>query len=56
VCRDLRSAVYPMQRMEQIMVSCGMAVKRLGMMGVSVRKMMTLTMKMEAVILIGKGR
>jgi len=32
-----------------------MAVKRIGMLGVSVRKMKTLTMKMERVTLIGKG-
>jgi len=32
-----------------------MAVKRLGTLGVSVRMMMTLTVKMETVTLIGKG-
>jgi hypothetical protein len=42
--------------MEQMMVCCGMAVRRVGMMGVSVGKVMALTMKMETVILIGKGR
>jgi hypothetical protein len=31
-------------------------VKRVGMLGVSVRKMMALNVKIEAVILIGKGR
>ena len=36
--------------------SCGMAVKRMGMLGVSVRKMKALTVKMETVTLIGKGR
>jgi hypothetical protein len=36
--------------------SCGMAVKRMGMLGVSVRMMKTLTLKMETVTLIGKGR
>jgi len=29
--------------------SCGMTVKRMGMLGVSVRKMMVLTLKMETV-------
>jgi len=36
--------------------SCGMAVKRMGVLGVSVKMMMTLTLKMETVTLIGKGR
>jgi hypothetical protein len=52
----LRSAVYPVQRMGLMMICCGMAVKRVGMLGVSVRKMMALTVKYEAVVLIGKGR
>jgi hypothetical protein len=36
--------------------SCGMAVKGMGMLGVSVRMMTTLIVKMETVTLIGKGR
>ena len=36
--------------------SCGMAVKRTGMLGVSMRKINALTVKMETVILITKGR
>jgi hypothetical protein len=35
---------------------CGMAVKRMRMLGVSVRKMKVLTVKMETVTLIDKGR
>jgi len=35
--------------------NCGMAVKRMGMLGVSARKMRALTVK-EKVTLIGKGR
>ena len=35
---------------------CGMAVKRMGMLGVSVRKMKALSAKLETVILVGKGR
>jgi hypothetical protein len=35
---------------------CGMALKRMGMLGVSVRKMKVLTVKIEIVTLIGKGR
>jgi hypothetical protein len=34
---------------------CEVAVKRMGMLGVSVRKMKALTVKMETVIQIGKG-
>jgi hypothetical protein len=37
-------------------VCCGMRVKRMGMLGVSVRKMKALTKNMEAVTLIGKGK
>jgi hypothetical protein len=33
-----------------------MAVKRLGKLGISVRKMKTLTVKREMVTLIGRGR
>jgi hypothetical protein len=39
-----------------IMIRCGMTVKRMGMLGVSVRKMKALTVEMETVTLIGKGR
>jgi len=39
------------------MVICyGMALKKLGMLGVRVRKMKILTVKVERVTLIGKGR
>ena len=39
-----------------MMIWCRMAVKRMGMLGVSVRKMKALTVKMDTVTLIGKGR
>jgi hypothetical protein len=42
--------------MRLIMTWCGMAVKRMGMLGVSVRKMRALTVKMEIAVLIGKCR
>ena len=35
---------------------CGMAVRGLGMLGVSVREIKALTVKVETVTLIGKGR
>jgi hypothetical protein len=38
-----------------MMICCGMAGKRIGMLGFSVGKMKTLTVKMEVVTLIGKG-
>jgi hypothetical protein len=47
----LRTALYPMQ-----WIRCEMAVKRMGMLRVSVRKMKALTVKMETVILISKDR
>jgi len=37
-------------------IYCGMAEKRMGMLGVSVKKMKALTVKMETVTIIGKGR
>jgi hypothetical protein len=39
-----------------MMICCGMAVKRMGMLEVSVRKMVALTVKMERVTLIGNNR
>jgi len=39
-----------------IIMICGMAVKRMGMLGVSVRKMKTLSAKLETMTLIVKGR
>jgi hypothetical protein len=38
------------------MTCCGVAGKRMGMVGVSVSKIMALTVNMETVTLIGKGR
>jgi hypothetical protein len=37
-----------------LMICCGMALKEMGMLGVSVRKGKALTVKMETVMLIGK--
>jgi len=42
--------------MRPVTVCSGMAVRRMGMLGVSVRKMKGLTVKTETVTLIGKGR
>jgi len=39
-----------------MVVCCGMAVERMEMLGFSVRMMKALTVKMETVTLIGKGR
>jgi hypothetical protein len=39
-----------------MMVCCGMVVRRMGMLGVSVRKMKTLTVNVEKVALFGKCR
>jgi hypothetical protein len=40
---------------ETMMICCGMAVKRVGMLGVSVRKMKSLPVKVETVTLTGGG-
>jgi len=52
----LQSAVYPVQWMRLMLICCGMAVMRVGILGVSARKVRTLTVKMETVTLIGTGR
>jgi len=39
-----------------MMICCGVAVQRMGMLGVSVRKSKALPVKIEIVTLIGKGR
>ena len=51
----LRSAAYPLHWMRLMLICCGMAVKKVGMLGVSVRKVKVLTVKMETGTLIGKG-
>ena len=50
----LRSALHPMQCVELRTICCGVALKRMGMLGVSVRKMKALNDKMETVTLIDK--
>ena len=42
--------------MDGTAICCGMAVKQMRMLGVSVRKVKALTVKTETVMLIGKGR
>jgi hypothetical protein len=42
--------------MRLMMICCGMTVKRMGMLAVSVRKMRALNVKMETVTLIGESR
>jgi len=45
-----------MKWMGLMTIYCGMAEKRTGMLAVSVKKIKALTVKMETVTLIGKGR
>jgi hypothetical protein len=52
----LRSAVYPMHWMRLMMMYCGMAVKRMSMLGICVRKMRAQTVKLETLTLTFKGR
>jgi heme/copper-type cytochrome/quinol oxidase subunit 1 len=44
------------QWMILMIISYGMAMKRMGMLRASARKMKALTVKLETVTLIGKGR
>jgi hypothetical protein len=46
----------PMQWMGLLIMWFGMTVKRMGMLVVSVRKMKTLTVQVETVLLIDKDR
>jgi hypothetical protein len=41
--------------MRLMVICCGMAVKRMGMLRVSVRRMKAMIVKTETVTLIGKG-
>jgi hypothetical protein len=41
--------------MRLLVICCGMALKRMEMLGVRVRKMAALIVKMEIVTLVGKG-
>jgi hypothetical protein len=52
----IRRAVYPLQWMRLMMSSCGMAVQKKGMLGVSVSKMKAPAMNIETVTLIGNNK
>jgi uncharacterized membrane protein (Fun14 family) len=54
--KDFKSARYLVQWMILMMIYCGMALKRIGVLGVNVRKMKALTVQMEKMTLIGKRR
>jgi len=41
----LKNAVYPLQWMGLMVICCGMTVKGMGKLGVSVRKMKALTVR-----------
>ena len=45
-----------MQRMGMLVLCCGMALKWMGKLGVSARKMKALNVKIKSVTMIGKGR
>jgi hypothetical protein len=55
-CEGFYKVLYIPCSKWDMMIRCERTVKRMGMLGVSVRKMMALTVKMETVALIGKGR
>jgi hypothetical protein len=48
--------VFSVQWMVLTMICCGMAAKRLGMLGVKVRKIKALSVNMKTVALTGDGR
>jgi hypothetical protein len=53
--KGFKKCLYPLHGLGLMMIHCGMTVKRMGMLAVSVRKMKALTVKMESVTLIDKG-
>jgi hypothetical protein len=55
IMKALNSAVYPVQWMG-LMIFCGMSVKQMGMLALSVRKVKAQTVRMERLTLIGKGQ
>ena len=54
--KDLKQCCISVQWMGLFVICCGMAVKWVGMLGVSVGKMKALTVQVETATLIGKGR
>jgi len=52
----LRSVVHPIQRMSLRMMCCVVTVMWMGILGVSMKKMKALSLKLETVTVIGKGR
>jgi hypothetical protein len=55
-CEGFYKVLYIPCSKWDMMIHCVLTVKRMGMLEVSVRKMKALTLKMEKVALIGKGR
>jgi hypothetical protein len=53
---DCEGFCLSMEWMRLMMKCCGMAVKTMGMLRVSVRNMKALTVKMEIMTVIGKSR
>jgi len=54
--KGFKKCVYPAQWMGLKVIGCGMAFKKMRRLGVNVRKMKALTVKMETMTLIGKSR
>jgi len=52
IVKGFKKCLYPLHWLGLMMIHCGMTVKRMGMLGVSVRKMKALTMRMETVTLV----
>jgi len=55
-CEGFYKVLYIRCGKWDMIIRCELTVKRMGMFGVRVRRMKTLTVKMEIVVLIGKGR
>jgi hypothetical protein len=55
IVKGFKKCLYPLHWLGLIMIRCGITVKRMRMLGVGVRKIKALTVKMESVTLFGKG-
>jgi hypothetical protein len=55
IVKGFKKCLCPLHWLGLMMICYGMTVKGMGMLGVSIRKMKALTVKMETVTLIGKG-
>jgi hypothetical protein len=55
-CEGFKRCCISSEVDETMLICCGLVLKSMGMLGAGVRRMKALTVQMESVTLIGKGR